>query len=500
MLDHVQDDRRVVVVGSGPAGAAAAVVLAEAGIDVVVLDVGKAEDARGLTSRLAGYTFVKVSKPLTVRTDGVHFSGDPKTLLYEELSPGGLTNHWSCAVPRFSPEDFRDAQRAGEAYTWPIGYQDLAPWYDRMEPLLHISGAGTDAPLLPGGKVVHVSHLGRAWSPVAEQARKNGRGFLPAPYAYGGSTTLTLSGTVFNAFVRLLRPLQRAGRVAIRFGARVHQLEWSGRARRVEAVIYRDTATGEDHRLPCRAVVVAAGAVNTTKLLLGSTSADFPDGLGNTHGVLGRYLHDHPLGKIELELAAPVPMRPPAYLTRAPLEGATPLYAAAGMQWSSMALLTRSMLSAHPGHLRRCGFNIFGTMAPVVDNFVALDRSRTCADGSPGIELHIRHPPASRDLLVGARDQLLELLDRAGLQPKVRDWFFEPVGESKHFGGTCRIHASPKYGMLDAWSRMHAVGNVIVADSAALTTGPEKNPVLTAMALAGRASHRLAEDLKSGKI
>ncbi len=69
-----------------------------------------------------------------------------------------------------------------------------------------------------------------------------------------------------------------------------------------------------------------------------------------------------------------------------------------------------------------------------------------------------------------------------------------------HFAGTCRMHASPQFGMLDKWSRLHAVPNVVVADSSAFTTGPEKNPVLTAMALAARASQRLVDDMRSGTI
>jgi choline dehydrogenase-like flavoprotein len=74
------------------------------------------------------------------------------------------------------------------------------------------------------------------------------------------------------------------------------------------------------------------------------------------------------------------------------------------------------------------------------------------------------------------------------------------VGNSNHYGGTCRMHASPRFGMIDRWSRLHAVQNVAVADSAAFTTGPEKNPVLTAMSLAARAGDRLAEELKAGDL
>ncbi len=62
------------------------------------------------------------------------------------------------------------------------------------------------------------------------------------------------------------------------------------------------------------------------------------------------------------------------------------------------------------------------------------------------------------------------------------------------------MHSSPEFGMIDGWSRLHGVPNVAVADSSAFTTGPEKNPVLTSMALSARAASRLADDLRSGDI
>jgi choline dehydrogenase-like flavoprotein len=494
------DNDKVVVVGSGPAGAAATVLLTQAGIDVTVLEAGLAHAARGLTARVGGLTVARVHRPLMSRTEGVMMTGDPGALLHEDLSPGGLTNHWSCAVPRFSRDDFLDARRAGAAYAWPLDYEELAPWYDWVEPLLCVSGAAADVPQLPAAKVCHVRSLGPAWAPVAKAARLEGRGLAPIPYAYGSATTVTLSGTVFNSFVRLVRPARRSGHLVIRDGARAIQLEWSGAAKRVTAVVVRDARTGMDHRLPCRAVVLAAGAINTAKLLLQSTHADFPAGLGNTHGVLGGYLHDHPVGKVEIDLASPMCFQPPAYLTRASIDRSLPLYAAACLQWSGVRMWAQSILSGHPGRLASVGFNIFGTMAPSTRNFVALDPSHVSPDGTPGLVVHIHHPPESGQTLLAARDQLVDLLGRTQLRPQIRKWFVAPVGGSVHYGGTCRMHDSPQFGMLDRWSRLHAVRNVVVADSAAFTTGPEKNPALTAMALAARASQRLADDLRGGVI
>ena len=497
-VSAVTGDERVVVIGSGPPGAAAAVFLSRAGVEVLVLEAGSERAALGLTVRVGGLTVLKYRKPLKQRA-GVSATGDARAELHEEMSPGGLTNHWSGAVPRFSPDDFADASRAGEAFTWPLGYDDLSPWYSLVEPLLHIAGTRSDALQLPAGNVRHACELGPDWAGPIDAAGRSGRALLPMPYAYGADTTATLSGTVFNSFVRLIRPERRAGRVAVRFDTRVVRLEWSPEKRRVTAVIVRDASTGTEGRIPCRAVVVAAGAINTAQILLESTSADFPEGLGNTHGVLGRYLHDHPIGKLVIELPSPKSIRPASYLTRPALDRAAPLYAAACMQWCNTSSLARSVLKGHPGRLDRIGFSVFGTQAPSKENFVSTAGARA-QSGAPTLALHIRHPPESQKALEAARDDLVELLGRVGWEPKVDVWHVEPVGNSKHYGGTCRMHASPRFGMIDAFGRMHAVRNVVVAESAAFTTGPEKNPVLTSMTLAARASHRLAEDMKHGDL
>jgi choline dehydrogenase-like flavoprotein len=494
-------DNRVVVIGSGPPGAAAALFLARAGLPVLLLEAGLQSGARGFTFRVQGLTLAKRKGTLRQR-EGVRRTGDPNAQLFEELAPGGLSNHWSCAVPRFSPEDFQDATRGGYEQTWPLSYEELAPWYDQVEPLLHIAGTLRDAPQLPAPRVVQRARaLPQAWAPLAERAQARGRSLLPMPYAYGSETTFTRSGTPFNSFVRLIEPQLGLGQIEVRFGARVLRLEWSAAERRVVAVTYRDRTTGAEGRVPCRAVIVAGGALNTPQVLLQSQSADFPNGLGNTHDVLGRYLHDHPLGKVVIDVARPMAIHPAAYLTRLELSRSKlPLYAAACMQWCNATELAKSVLQRHPKRSRTIGFSVFGTMAATRDNYVALDDTYRGPDGSAGLELHIRHPPEALPPLEEARDDLVELLGAAGCEPQVRVWTIEEAGNSNHYGGSCRMHASPELGMLNAFSRLHAVPNVAVADSSVFTTTPEKNPVLTSMALAARAAARLAEDLKGGDL
>ncbi|HWZ92222.1 MAG TPA: hypothetical protein VNW92_25335, partial [Polyangiaceae bacterium] len=218
------DSNRVVVIGSGPPAAAATVFLRRVGIEVLLLEAGSPRSSRGFTLRIGGMTVAKRRGELKQRI-GVARTGAANAELYEQLSPGGLTNHWSCAVPRFSPDDFADAERAGEQFAWPVGYDELAPWYERVEPLLHIAGSRVEDPRLPVGNVRHSWELTSDWQSLVDDAHRSGRAVVPMPYAYGADTSLTLSGTAFNSYVRLIKPALRSGGLTVRYDARVQRLE-----------------------------------------------------------------------------------------------------------------------------------------------------------------------------------------------------------------------------------------------------------------------------------
>lgn len=494
----MKETERVVIVGTGPAAAAAAVILSEAGQDPLLLEAGSGNARLGLTARVRGLTFAKLRPRLGRRSD-LTMRGDPRAELFEELAPGGLSNHWACAVPRFSPDDFEDAARAGIEYTWPLGYDELARWYDRVEPLLHIAGASSDVPRLPAGKFRERWSLGPEWESVARAASTDGRDLVAMPYAYGAETIVTRAATAFNAYTRLIQPIAQQGRLSVRFDTCVERLEWSNAERRVVAVLGRDARTGAQLRIPCRAVVLAAGAVNSAQILLESTSVEFPEGLGNRHQVLGRYLHDHPLAKIVVDLGRRVSLAPASYITRPSLDRSDPLYAAACMQWNAASHMARTVLSGHPGQTRRLGFSVFGTMIPTREDCIAIDRRAPAAARSP-LLFSLRYPERAVRELERTKDELMACFERAGWAPRLRVFRVEVPGNSVHYGGTCRMHESPRFGVTDAFSRVHGASNVVVADSAVFTTGPEKNPVLTAMALAARASDRLHRDLAANVV
>lgn len=491
----MNDDRQVVVIGTGPAGAAAAWALHRAGIAVTVLEAGPEASARGLTVRAPGLTLFRHRRalqdnPAGVVTDGLanwHF----------DLSPGGLSNHWSCAVPRFAPDDFTDGERLGQEHRWPVSYQDLAADYSAMERVLRVAGSGEPVACLPSGEVSHQRGLARDWSGVVAQAQARGHGLTSLPVAYGAAWTVTRSGTPFNSYVRLVNRIPRGPRFRVLFGARATRFEWSGDKKRVTRVVYRDSKSGEERSLEARAFVVAAGALNSPRLLLESRCADFPSGLGDTEGLLGRYLHDHPLGKLMVELKQPLSIHPSAYLTRAPYQTTPPLRGVGCVLWSGTGARLQSLAHLSPDRSTQVGFNLFGTMSPSQEKAIELHPERKDADGVPEIRLRIKFDSDITRVLEAARDRLLEILEAAGYSPRMKLWELNAPGTAVHFGGSIRMHASPKYGLLDGWNRLHRAPGVLVVDSSCFTTGPEKNPTLTAMALSSRACRSLAEELRS---
>jgi len=166
------------------------------------------------------------------------------------------------------------------------------------------------------------------------------------------------------------------------------------------------------------------------------------------------------------------------------------------MQWNSASHMARTLLSGHPGQTSRLGFSVFGTMIPTREDCIVIDH-RNRSNGRSRLLFSLRYPERAARELERAKDELLGCLQRAGWAPKLRVFHSEVPGNSVHYGGTCRMHESPEFGVVDAFSRVHGAANVVVADSSVFTTGPEKNPVLTAMALAARASDRLSRDLRA---
>jgi choline dehydrogenase-like flavoprotein len=495
----VSDPNRVIVVGSGPSGAMAALKLIERGVHVTMLESGDAYPA-GLILRAFGRNLFRKWAPPHEGQSYVA-SGDPTTEWHSALTPGGLSNYWTGAVPRFTPEDFFEGERLHARYRWPLDYIDLAPYYTQAEQILGVVGERRTIPQLsPTGALVTERRLPRAWRALADYAEQLGQGLTYSPIADGPPWLLRASGNAFNSFERIISRLVRDPRFELRLGAHVQRLIWSGINRRVEAVEYVDRSSRATHVLHGAGVVLAAGPLISPKLLLQSVSNDFPHGLGNSHGVLGRYLHDHPKDWCVLELDRGLPrLDQPIYLSRAPYADSEPLMAAQ-INFGPLSKWDR-VLSFGGTTTRSFGVVTFATMLPEAHNRITLHADQRDEFGMPILDIHMRYGDHVQQTVKDAHARMQSILEAAGYRVRLECPVEHLVpGNSAHYAGAARMHSLPEYGVLDGWNRLHDAPNVAVVDASSFTTAVEKNPTLTAMALSARAADRLAHDLAHGQL
>lgn len=492
----MENERRVVVIGSGPAGGIAARELVRSGIPVTMLEAGERLQP-GVLLRLWGSNLYR-RKPRLPESRLHTISGDPRTVWYTDLTLGGLSNHWTGAVPRFAPEDFTEGERLHERFKWPLTYEELVPFYEKVEPLLMITGSTADVLNLPAGQVAYPRRLPEKWQEIDRLAKRHGQALTTMPLADGPPSMLVRRGTAFNSFTNIVRPLLNSPHFQLKTGAHALHLEWSPAKHKVDAVVYHDRHSGQTRRLAADAVVIACGALRSVKLLFDSACKEFPEGMGNSEGILGRFLHDHPREWWTFDVDRPLALlSPPAYLTRLPYDSSAPLMATS---WTLGTVgLKDRIRSRFGGAGNTVGVQVFGTMLPSEKCHAKPSPEQKDEFGLPGLDIDIRFSDEEVDNVVRSRQHLLNLMAEAGYHARLGDVVPQLFpGTAAHFGGTVRMHAKRKYGVLDSWNRVYDAPNVIVCDAGCFTTAAEKNPTLTVMALALRAAWRLSEDLKHG--
>ena len=319
----------VVVIGSGAGGATVAHVLTGLGIRVTLLEAGPmldplAEfkehrwpydyDHRGAEE--GGRRYFGGGKPFgffTTTSGGWELDGEPYTVAddtddfwwFRSRIVGGRTNHYGRISLRFSDYDFRPRDRDGIGWNWPIAYEDLAPYYDRAETFIGVVGSREGIRSAPDG-VFHAPPPPKAHELLIQRASRrmgipcipnrravitraiNGR---PACHYCGQCGRGCVTGSNYSASQTQIFPALETGRLDVidLAMARAITTDASGR---VDGVVYIDKRTGQERRVRCRALVLTASACESARLLLNSKTTEHPDGVGNSSGVVGRYLMD----------------------------------------------------------------------------------------------------------------------------------------------------------------------------------------------------------------
>ena len=575
-----------VVVGSGAAGGMAAYVLTAAGLDVLLLEAGRQLDTtRELKSMEWPYDHPRrgdmpsayhalTLNEYTVRTPP-YAKGLPHERVYsyphtwsgsdystnilvdEKRHPytgtryawvrarclGGKTNIWGRLALRMGDLDFKSKSHDGFGEDWPIGYADIAPYYDRVDRLLGISGVPEHLPHLPDSIFQRPFRLNAPEVRFRETLQRMGR--TATPYRAGVTTDGLLHNkyrsrcygrgacgrraggcdihAAFDSPTGLIYPAQETGRLHIRSNATVREVSVDPATGRARGVAFVDTVTRRDYEVRARTVVLAASTLESTRLLLLSRSRQHPNGLANSSGVVGHYFCEHLMGPsvtalVTDRVGAPRTLddgRPGGFYVprfRNLAERRTDYIRAYGFEGSSGLTMfppgaheTAGFGRAYKRTVReRAGAFIsmggFGEVLARHENAVSLDAAVTDAWGIPVLRFDYRFGDNERKMAADMTASAREMFEAAGFEILDTSGDLLTEGWSIHELGTARMGSDARTSALNAFQQAHDVPNLFVVDGSSHVSASCVNPTWTIMALAWRSCDYLAEALRKGDL
>jgi len=518
------------VVGSGPAGALVAATLARRGHEVVVLEAGPrfSADRPDRERRMERFLRSVEGWPevweMGGERDAYTDSGRGYPLNRARVKGvGGTSLHWQGMVMRYHEGDFETATRYGYAADWPLSYADLRPYYARAERELGVAGADDNPFAPPREEPFPMSAFEPSYSDaifataceslgIATHSVPNARnaktydGRDPCE-GYGTCKPVCPSGAKYTAEVHVREAERERARVIDR--APVRRLEHDDPGDRVTAAVYA-TPDGREHRQTARQFVVACGGVETPRLLLLSRSGQYPDGLANGSGLVGRYFMDHVAARVGGRLGRPTRQNHVGFNTteshqfyddRGPDRGAFKLEFLnyAGPSVVDVALdagtwgddLLETIREEYGDYLEVAGL---AEQPPRKEHRVTLDPDRTDDRGDPVPSIHWTVGDHARRTIARANRVQRAILDELDVEV---EWVVGPenTGPAFHHMGTTRMGTDPEESVVTPRTRTHDLSNLWIAGSSVFVTGGAMNPTLTLAALALRTADHLDERL-----
>jgi choline dehydrogenase-like flavoprotein len=536
-----------VVVGSGAAGGVMARELARAGLSVLVLEQGPRYTAADFRHDEFDHWFNLAlsnkldSNPQTFRASTAETAQrvhDFPAAWYAS-SVGGSSNHFTANFWRFHEVDFDERSRLGEIAgttfaDWPISYAELEPYYARVEWEVGVSGLAGASPFdPPRSRPYPMPPLPVKSSGVLFErgARKLGLHPFPAPMAiasvpFNDRPACAHCGFCMgygcemraksSALYTTIPDAEATGHCEVRPFSYVSRVETDAR-RRATGVAYFDAARRE-HFQKARAVVICANGAETARLLLMSANAQFPDGLANSSGYVGRNLmfntytqvnalFEHELNEYKSVQVTRVlhdfydadPKR--GYYGGGGLDGRSgpmpavwgAFAAPPGKRWGAPF---KSLLEAMP---RAMMVATHGTSLPLPGNRIDLDPALKDAWGLPAMRITYRDHPDDLAFARFLQDRGVEIMEAAGATEVWKD----PVADSRggpHLLGTARMGNDPLTSVVDRHHRTHDVPNLFLCDGSSFVTSGRGQPTMTIMALAFRAGEHIARFARRAEI
>ena len=542
------DEVDFVIIGSGAAGGILAKELSTNGFRVVVLEQGpylresdfSHDELKILQEDLL--TNHPKLQPNTFRKTPDEKAKPQRAVVYGR-AVGGTSNHFTANFWRFHEIDFIERSKVGPIpgatfSDWPITYADLEPYYTKVEWEVGVSGLAGASPFdPPRSKPYPMPPLPVKSSGVLFEraARKLGLNPFPAPMAILSQPRAGRSACINCGFclgfgcevkakssslVSMIPIAEKTGRCEIRPNSYVHKIELDARGRAVGAVYFDEKKNV--HLQKAKAVIVSANGAETPRLLLLSASKQFPNGLANSSGYVGKNLMLNS-GGISLGLFDERLNDYKGFAVSRILHDFYELdpqkvgfYGGGGLDARfDMTPINFAAGGGLPPDAPRWGkkfkdaiaynftrtVEIFshGTSLPKEDNSFSLDAELKDAWGLPALRMTYKDHADDIKLAKWLNEYGLQILDAAGAK---RKWTY-PIEEQQfavHLLGTCRMGNDPKTSVINSDHRTHDVKNVFLCDGSSFVTSGRGQPTMTIEALAFRAADRITALAKRGEI
>ncbi|MEJ2007168.1 MAG: GMC family oxidoreductase [Acidobacteriota bacterium] len=549
----------VVVVGSGAAGGMAATQLCLKGLKVLMLERGPkfniATDfhhhekpyqfpfrgrIRPSERAIYNYTANEWNKHHFVNELENPYTGK-KFVWVRAQAVGGKTLHWGLVSLRLSPRDFKAASYDGVGEDWPVSYEDVEPYYSRVEDLIGVCGYpdhlanNPDSHFLPPvpfncAESVFKGSMERNnpdWHVIhGRSATVTKPGFKDrAPCHYCGHCGRVCNVAACFSSAGVLLPIaQKTGNLTLRTNAVVWKV-LTDKENRAKSVMFIDRITRQVEEVYGKVIVMGAGTLDTTRILLNSKNDDFPNGLANSSGALGRYFCEQIMAG---DITGLIPR-----LKGNTNRGGDAHPEGAGFYIPRFRNLKEKRKdfvrgygfeggggsSEFPGFANKIpGFGVhfkeevkkyyatvvsigsFGEVVPRAENRVEIDPVVRDAWGIPVLKFEVEWGPNELAMARDANDVQREMFKKAGIEIISERTTPLAPGWSIHSSGTARMGNDPKTSVLNKFNQAHDIKNLFVADAACFVNSSEKNPTLTILALSMRTADYIAEQMRTGAL
>ena len=531
----------VAIIGSGAAGGMMAHVLTQAGLDCVMLEAGAMRSPaefpvhrlrrwnlpyRGLRGdyfqewlNMTNFLADDKKEPYSVAPGGQPFEW------WRVRAVGGKSLFWAGVTPRFGPREFQPKDDFDTR--WPLKYEDVAPYYDKVESLIGVSStveAVGGFPLNKGLKPMRPKLAEIVFKQAAESLGKglkmipipkailteNHRG-RPACHHCGPCWQGCDSGSKFDSLRVFVQGARRTGKLELLTGARVRSIEVKeGHA---AAVHYWDVADKTYRSVQAKAYVLAAGCIESAQILLNSKIA-------NSSGLVGRYLSEH----LYASVGGYLPQLMGRKVVNEDGNGAHAFIPDLTENWRGNKFIRGYQIfptggtgeftfagknlpgfgqqwkkSVRDYYTASAGVTFQGEVLPYRDNRVEIDESIKDDAGIPGLRFHYQWRDNEAAMFKDMMEVGQELMQKAGAEmlpvanPKPLEY-----GHSIHYVGTARMGQDPKSSVVNPWNQAHDVPNLFINDAATFVTAGNQNPTITILALAMRASERVVDLVRRG--